>query len=66
MSVTAPCKGCEDRYVGCHSTCGKYLEYRNVITKEKELVNSKKSVVSEAYGFKRDQIEKYLRKQGRG
>ena len=29
----APCFKCEDRYVGCHSTCNKYKEFsdsRNV------------------------------------
>lgn len=24
---TAPCKGCEDRCIGCHTTCGDYAEY---------------------------------------
>lgn len=26
--ANAPCKGCPDRVVGCHSTCTKYTEYR--------------------------------------
>lgn len=26
--ITPPCKGCEDRFVGCHSTCDRYKEYR--------------------------------------
>lgn len=28
-----PCKGCEDRKVGCHATCERYAEYRAVIGK---------------------------------
>ena len=28
MAVTAPCKDCADREVGCHSKCEKYLEFR--------------------------------------
>lgn len=28
--MTAPCKGCEDRKVGCHATCEKYKAYRAV------------------------------------
>lgn len=24
----APCKDCEDRQVGCHGTCLKYMKYR--------------------------------------
>lgn len=25
--MKAPCKGCADRAVGCHASCGKYIEY---------------------------------------
>lgn len=25
--IKAPCKGCEERVLGCHSTCEKYIEY---------------------------------------
>lgn len=28
MMIQAPCKGCEERQVGCHSTCEKYAEYK--------------------------------------
>ena len=24
-----PCKGCDDRYIGCHGKCDKYKEYRD-------------------------------------
>lgn len=26
--VKAPCKGCSERHVGCHSTCEKYQAFR--------------------------------------
>ena len=29
--VYAPCKGCTERTLGCHSTCGKYAEYKKLI-----------------------------------
>ena len=32
--IDAPCKGCEDRHIGCHSKCEKYatfLERRKAI-----------------------------------
>ena len=32
--IDAPCKGCEERHVGCHSKCEKYsafLERRSAI-----------------------------------
>lgn len=30
------CKGCEERHVGCHSTCEVYKAYRANLDKEKE------------------------------
>lgn len=30
------CKGCEERHVGCHSTCEIYKAYREELDKEKE------------------------------
>ena len=24
----APCKGCTDRVLGCHSTCKKYIDFK--------------------------------------
>lgn len=38
----APCYGCEDRHVGCHADCAKYIEYRNDSDAYRELVNSNK------------------------
>lgn len=29
MNGKAPCKGCEDRQVGCHIDCPKYKEYHD-------------------------------------
>ena len=28
MKPKAPCKGCEERALGCHSTCERYKEFR--------------------------------------
>lgn len=30
------CKGCEERHVGCHSTCEIYKAYREELDKAKE------------------------------
>ena len=27
MSLSAPCKDCGDRVIGCHSTCEKYKQF---------------------------------------
>lgn len=28
MKDTAPCKGCEDRFIGCHAVCGHYKAWK--------------------------------------
>lgn len=32
--LVAPCKGCTSRYVGCHSECDKYIEFRKALDEE--------------------------------
>lgn len=40
--TVAPCKNCKDRFVSCHSTCNKYIEWKNSVDKEKiEIAKSK-------------------------
>lgn len=36
--VSAPCKDCKDREVGCHSKCNRYLKFKEElkVIKEKE------------------------------
>lgn len=36
---TAPCKDCEERHLGCHSECKRYLEYLN---EHKEIMAAEK------------------------
>lgn len=30
-----PCRGCEERYVGCHSSCEKYIKAKEEIEEAK-------------------------------
>lgn len=39
--MTAPCKDCPDRVVGCHSTCKRYTEY----AKEREEIRKKRTQI---------------------
>lgn len=36
MIKIAPCKDCEDRELGCHSKCEKYIEYKKCSDLKKE------------------------------
>ena len=31
----SPCKGCQRRFVGCHSECESYLEWQKIHAQEK-------------------------------
>lgn len=34
--LMAPCKGCQERRVGCHDECPKYKEYQRLNEERKE------------------------------
>lgn len=34
--LQAPCKGCDERELGCHSKCEKYITFRSALDKENE------------------------------
>ena len=48
---TSPCYGCEDRYVGCHSKCGKYIDFQSVHEEEKETIRKNKEKESARQGY---------------
>ena len=44
MKKYSPCKGCEDRHIGCHSTCEKYAEYAALQNKRLKTNNEQKTI----------------------
>ncbi len=38
-----PCKHCDDREVGCHAGCDKYLNWRNEYQEAKQELNKARS-----------------------
>lgn len=38
----APCKGCTERTLGCHSTCEKYAKYKRLIKRNACYYNNQK------------------------
>ena len=48
--LQSPCKDCQDRFVGCHSSCVKYIDYKQAsIIKNEEVRQRKKEVKHEEY-----------------
>jgi hypothetical protein len=45
-NIKCPCKDCADRLVGCHSTCEKYKEYKQLLS---ELPKDKREDVYLSY-----------------
>lgn len=41
VSIIAPCKDCADRHMACHSSCEKYLSYKEQL----DLVRDSKSAL---------------------
>lgn len=56
--VTAPCKDCPDRQLGCHGTCEKYQEYRR--KRDEEAVAERQRVDSycDMYAYKKDKVRR--------
>lgn len=45
----APCKGCLNRYVGCHSECKKYLDFKKELEKAKAKERARKKIESDIW-----------------
>ena len=44
-----PCYECGDRHESCHSTCARYLAYREKVDKENELKRIKSDIDIRSY-----------------
>lgn len=40
--MKAPCYKCEDRTVTCHTTCEKYIAFKNFRNEQSRMVNKKR------------------------
>lgn len=40
--MKSPCKDCAERYVGCHSGCEKYKDFRQELDKQRTHINKAK------------------------
>ena len=65
----SPCKGCENRYVGCHSTCEDYLDFRGRSDEMAKAIHAKMNDKNVYGGYKRDcarKIYKNGKNRGKG
>lgn len=59
--MTAPCKDCPNRVVGCHSTCEQYIKYKE----EQESVRRSRRAESEKHVYAIQSIMERKRKRRR-
>lgn len=45
QNTNTPCKGCEDRWVGCHSLCQRYQTFKHNIDKKNKEIREKKEQI---------------------
>lgn len=61
-----PCKGCEDRYVGCHAECTAYCEWQREHKAELDAANHKRYIDGQADRRRKTAVNNYYWKKARG
>lgn len=61
LNMKAPCKDCEFRTIGCHSTCAAYIKYSLRRKAEKET----RDIRSDVYGYVKDNNNRIKRLKGK-
>lgn len=59
--MKSPCKGCEYRVIGCHSTCTAYIKYSNNRKKEIE----SRDIRGDVFGYVKDSNNRIKRRIGK-
>jgi len=64
MRINSPCKGCQDRYLGCHDRCDSFKDFKDKTEIQNELIHKEKSVLNMHISFICEQKEKTRRHKG--
>ena len=59
--ITAPCKDCTDRILGCHSLCNKYKEFKERVDSTNTMIRDSKKIYKMHSDYVLEQKEKYRR-----
>ena len=62
--MTTPCYNCEDRCIGCHTTCGDYAIYRRELEAAKKAASADSEFIRFKCDVKKAIIHKHLKKVG--
>lgn len=61
----SPCKDCERRAVGCHSTCPDYAEYKNKLDHKNDAAAVRRVRDDAVIGYYKDQVKKRERRKNK-
>lgn len=56
-----PCKGCEERFIGCHATCERYIEWKALVDLEREAMNEQSNIAGQIASAVREKWFKWKR-----
>lgn len=59
--MKSPCKDCEYRVLGCHSTCAAYIKYSSNRKKEIE----SRDIRGDVFGYVKDSNNRIKRRMGK-
>lgn len=60
--ISSPCKGCNDRYVGCHGKCNKYILYKKADAEQKEIIRNQVFVDCNCEKVRKDSVTRAYRR----
>ena len=61
----APCTDCNDRQVGCHAKCPKYIGWRSESMQRKNAINDHARKIADVESYEVIQRQKVKRTKGR-
>lgn len=66
FGLKGPCLNCEDRVVGCHSSCPLYLDFKKAVEEKRQIeLEHKNSVANDYQRDKRTKMYKKVRNKSK-
>ena len=62
-TIQSPCQGCEDRCIGCHTTCGDYAVYKAELEKVRQMQKAESESIEFSKAVKGACIKRAKRKR---
>ena len=57
-----PCQDCQDRYVGCHSTCERHVDWQRRKNEEKQKLNDSREADDLIYAYTKESRQRGIQR----